>query len=46
MRYGNVGWEEFNRMRPEESVALTKALGELVRAEDELRAKLAGVKGL
>lgn len=42
MRYGNVGWEEFNRMRPADSVALTKALGELVKAEDELRAKLAG----
>ena len=42
MRYGNVGWEEFNRMTPAESVALTKALSELVKAEDELRAKLAG----
>lgn len=44
MRYGNVGWEEFNRMRPADSVALTKALGELVKAEDELRAKLAGAR--
>ena len=42
MRYGHVGWEEFNRMRPAESVALARALGELVKAEDELRAKLAG----
>lgn len=42
MRYGHVGWEEFNRMTPAESVALARALGELTAAEDELRVKLAG----
>ena len=44
MRYGGVGWGEFNRMRPAESMALAKALSELVKHEDEFAAALAGVK--
>lgn len=44
MRHGNVGWEEFGRMAPAESMALAKALAELVRQEDELAAALAGAK--
>lgn len=44
MRHGHVGWEEFNRMTPPESVALSRALGELVKQEQEFAAALAGTK--
>lgn len=44
MRYGHVGWVEFNAMRPAESMALAKALTELLKQEDQMRAALAGVK--
>jgi len=44
MRYGNVGWEELGRMTPVESVALSKALGDLVKVEQEFQAALAGTK--
>ncbi len=39
-----MSWAEFNAMTPTESVALARALGDLLKQEDQLKAALAGVK--
>lgn len=44
MRYGNLGWREFNAMTPAESRSLHRALTELLKQEAEFEAALAGAR--